>query len=505
MTQTANVAAPGTRRPSVVRNSLWNFAGQILPLAIAAVAIPVLIHHLGVERFGVLTLVWILVGYFSLFDLGIGRAVTKLLAERIALQDHEGAANLVWTAMACMLFLGACFGGVLFALAPWLTHSALKIPPTLQGEVAHSLPWLAMAVPFVTLTCGLRGMLEAQQNFAAVNALRAAFGFISYLAPLAVLPFSNSLYAIVLTLAGARIVSCVLHFMVCRRCVKGFSLHLTWDKAAFRALLGFGGWLTVSNIISPMMVYLDRFLIGSVVSISAVAYYAAPFDAVTKLWLIPAALSGVLFPAFSGALAVDDHQRTTSLYERSIASTFAILFPIILGIVLFAPEGLTLWLGADFSRRSAVVLQILAIGVFTNSLANMPYALLQASGRPDLTAKLHLVEVPCYLALLYWGVRVRGIEGAALAWTVRLSAEALVLFLLLRAVLAPRLWITMGAGGVALLLACLVSGVAFKLVFLLVIVGLFSAITWHWALDDPSRMRMRSLLKAMPVLRKANA
>jgi len=505
--QPANVAPPptSTRRPSVVRNSLWNFAGQLLPLALAAVAIPVLIHHLGVDRFGVLTLVWILVGYFSLFDFGIGRAVTKLLAEKIALRDSEGAANLVWTAIACMLLLGVCFGGVLFALAPWLTHSALKIPAALQSEVLRSLLWLAVAVPFVTLTSGLRGMLEAQQNFAAVNALRVAFGFISYLAPLAVLPFSRSLYPIVLTLAVARLANCALHFAVCRRCVTGFSFDVTWDKAAFRALIGFGSWLTVSNIVGPVMVYLDRFVIGSVVSISAVAYYAAPFDAVTKLWLVPAALSGVLFPAFSEALAVEDHPRTTSLYERSLASTFAILFPSILGIVLFAREGLTLWLGADFAGRSTVVLQILAIGVFTNSLANMPYALLQASGRPDLTAKLHLIEVPCYLALLYWGVRMRGIEGAALAWTIRLSAEAVVLFFFLRAVLAPRLWMTMGAGAAALLLATLVSGLGLKILFFVAIVGLFTAITWHWALDAPSRTRMRTLLKAVPILPKANA
>jgi O-antigen/teichoic acid export membrane protein len=494
-----------TPRKSVARNTLWNFGGQLFPLALAAVAIPVLVHHLGVDRFGVLTLVWILVGYFSLFDLGIGRAVTKLLAERIALRDAEGAANLIWTAIACMVLLGIGFGLVLFALAPWLTQSVLKIPPALQREILRSLPWLAAAVPFVTLTCGLRGMLEAQQNFAAVNALRAVFGFVSYLGPLFVVPFSHSLYPVVLTLAAARIVSCGLHFWVCTRCVTGFSLHLTWDRSAFRALLGFGSWLTVSNIVGPLMVYLDRFVIGSLISISAVAYYAAPFDAVTKLWLIPAALSGVLFPAFSEALAVDDRGRATSLYERSIASTFAILFPVVLGIVLFAHEGLHIWLGQEFANRSAVILQVLAIGVFTNSLANMPYALLQASGRPDLTAKIHLVEVPCYMALLYWGIRLRGIEGAALAWTLRLTVEAVVLFLFVRKLLAPRLWATMGAGAATLVIACGITGLVLKTLFLAAMVALFSIVIWRWTLDAPFRLRMRSWLRAMPMMRKVNA
>lgn len=492
-------------RSRIALNSLWNFAGQLSPMFLAAFAIPILIRQLGVARFGVLTLAWILVGYFSLFDLGIGRAITKLLAEKFALGDAEGAARLIWTAIFSMVLLGMLFGMLLLGLAPWLTHSTLKIPLALQSETLRSLPWLAAAVPFVTVTCGLRGMLEARQNFAAVNALRAGLGFISYLAPLAVLPFSRSLVPIVLTLAGARVISCGLHFWVCKQCLPRFSHRMTWDRNAFRELLGFGSWLTVSNIISPVMVYLDRFLIGSLISISAVAYYAAPFDAVTKLWLIPSALAGVLFPAFSEALATANRERALSLYERSVASTFAILFPLLLGIILFAPEGLRLWLGPEFAVRSARILQILAIGVFTNSLANMPYALLQASGRPDLTAKIHLAEIPFYLALLYWGIRMRGIEGAAIAWTCRLSFEAAILFFLLSDLIAPRLWITLASGTAALLIACAITGLLFKTLFLTACLGLFGCVGWRWMLDVLASLRPRLSMRATPVLDRAKA
>lgn len=497
--------APVPSRVGVALNSLWNFAGQMSPMFLAAFTIPVLIHRLGVNRFGVLTLAWILVGYFSLFDLGIGRAITKLLSETMAVGHFQSAANLIGTAMISMLLLGMCFGGALFAVSPWLTHSVLKVPPDMQSETLRSLPLLALAVPFVTVTCGLRGVLEAQQNFAAVNVLRAGLGAVSYLGPLAVLPFSHSLFPVILTLSVARILSCALHFWVCRLCVPVFSHAAVWDPQAFRALLGFGSWLTVSNILSPLMVYLDRFLIGALISVSAVTYYAAPFDAVTKLWLVPSALAGVLFPAFSEALALDNRERANSLYERSLAATFAILFPCILVIVLFAPEGLRLWLGADFARHSATTLRILAIGVFTNSLANMPYALIQASGRPDITAKLHLVEVPCYLALLYLGIRARGIEGAAFVWTLRLSIEAAILFFLLRSCLPSRLSIAMASSTTTLLFACAVSTMLPKVVFLLASSGLFAAVVWRWIFDDSLRVRVCFWLRSAPVLNKVGA
>jgi len=478
---------------------LWNFVGQSFPLLLAAFAIPILLRQLGVDRFGVLTLAWILVGYFSLFDLGIGRATTKLLAEKIALDDSNGATKLIWTAIWSMSLLGMVFGGALFALAPWLSTSALKIPLPLQRETLRTLSWLAVAVPFVTLTCGLRGMLEAQQNFVAVNALRVGLGVITYLGPLTVLPFSRNLVPVVLTLVVARLVSCGVHLLVCKRGIPAFSRELTWDRHSFRELLGYGSWITVSNVISPIMVYLDRFLIGSLISISAVAYYTTPSEVVTKLWVVPAALAGVLFPAFSEALAVANQDRATSLYERGVGSTFAILFPLILVIILFAPEGLRFWLGPEFARRSAVILQILAIGVFVNSLANIPYALLQASGRPDLTAKLHLLEVPCYIGVLYYAIRLRGIEGAAVAWTCRLCAEGAVLFFLSRSILGRSLAlcqrIIILVGTVVLLTACVIAGSLFKVLFLVAALSIFACVTWRWTLDDFQRLRLRSWLK----------
>jgi len=506
--EAVQLAAPSALRPrrvSVARNSVWNFAGQIAPLFLGIFAIPILIHRLGTDRYGVLTLAWVLVGYFSLFDLGIGRAITKLLAEKIALQDPVGAARLIGTAIFTMLLLGTLFGGVLFALAPWLATSVLKIPSALRAETLRSLPLLAIAVPFVTVTCGLRGMLEAQQNFAAVNALRAGLGAATYLGPLVVLPFSHNLFPVVVTLAAARVIGCGLHYWVCRHYIPVFSQSIGLDRHALRALLGFGSWYTVSNLSSPIMVYLDRFVIGALLSISAVAYYATPLDAVTKLWMVPVAFAGVLFPAFSEALATGNKERTNSLYERGIGSILAIVFPSVLVIVLFAPEVLRLWLGVTFAARSAVIMQILAIGVFTNSLANMPYALLQAAGRPDLTAKIHLIEVPCYLGLLYWGIWAHGLEGAAIAWTVRLSVEAAVLFFIVRDALAPRLWITMAAGTAALLVACGITELFFKIVFFLVVLSVFAGVIWHWTLDDLLRLRLRSWLRVVPVQDKARA
>ena len=65
----------------LARNAVWNLLSLVAPMLVALGAIPALIRTLGADRFGILTLAWMLIGYCSLFDLGLGRALTKLVSE----------------------------------------------------------------------------------------------------------------------------------------------------------------------------------------------------------------------------------------------------------------------------------------------------------------------------------------------------------------------------------------------------------------------------------------
>ena len=85
----------------LARNTFWNLLGQGAPLAAAVIAFPPLIRGLGIDRYGVLSLVWTLIGYFSFLDLGLGRALTKLVAERLGnIPEEERLAMETWTASA---------------------------------------------------------------------------------------------------------------------------------------------------------------------------------------------------------------------------------------------------------------------------------------------------------------------------------------------------------------------------------------------------------------------
>jgi O-antigen/teichoic acid export membrane protein len=200
------------------------------------------------------------------------------------------------------------------------------------------------------------------------------------------------------------------------------------DYELLRPLLAYGGWVSISNFVAPLLAYADRFVIGAVLGMSSVSYYTAPNEAITKGSVLPGTLLTALFPALASLDATGARDRVQELCARAFKLLLLLMTPSLLIVFVFAHQMLQLWLGADFAARSTGVLQIFCVGIFFNSLAFVPFFLLQGLGRPDVTGKFHLLELPIYALALAILLPRMGLTGAALAWTFRLFLDACLLF-----------------------------------------------------------------------------
>lgn len=412
-----------TRVPSTSKlagSVAWNMIGMMLPAVVAFFVIPFLIHEphgLGKERFGVLILVWLLVGYFGIFDMGLGRAMTKMIAEKLSLRKEAEVPGIFWTAMSIAFLFGLLAAGLIGAISPWLAGTALKIPDALRHETMWAFFAAAVGMPFVVATVGLIGALEACRHFKLINCIRLPMGILVFVGPLCVLPFSHSLFAVVSLLILVRIIGCLAYFISCLIVLPAIRHSICWQRTEVWPLLGFGGWMTISNLTVPLMIHINKFLIGGLLSMGAVTYYATPLEAVIKLLGISRACVSVLFPAFVTGFTGSDSD-PSELFERGMKYLMLAMFPVVLVTVVFTPEILEFWLGMEFSINSSFVMRSIAIGIFIHGIARVPWFLIQSAGRPDLSAKVHLGEVPLCLAAASILIKLYGIQGAAIAWII---------------------------------------------------------------------------------------
>lgn len=408
----------------IARNTVINLAGYGLPFVMAVITMPFVVRGLGTERFGVLALAWVVLGYLnSVFDLGFSRAVTKLVAEAGGRGDEARISALITTATISQAILGVLVGAALAALAPVLVHRVLSVPGTLLGEAEVAFFLLAVSVPLVMVSTCLCGCLEAVQRFDLAAVGRAPFSALMYLLPAVAVLVGWTLPGTLLLIVISRVLALVVHVGLCAHVFPSLRGFPRFSKARFRALLAFGGWVTASNVTISGLVYLDRFLIGSLAGMRAVAYYAAPYEIASRLLVVPGSLAGVLVPAFSGFAAAGALREIGTSFARSIRYVLLVMTPGAFLLLVFAADILRIWLGSEFAAAGAGAFRLLALAVLMNGVGWMPAALLEGIGRPDITAKYHLVEFPVYAAVAYTLIAQFGIEGAALAWCLRTAVS----------------------------------------------------------------------------------
>jgi O-antigen/teichoic acid export membrane protein len=484
----------------LARNTGFSLAGQATTLVVAFFAVPLLVEGLGTARFGVLTLAWVVIGYAQVFDLGIGRALIKLTSERLGAGREGETPQLFWTALAGMVALGLLVGSVVAAISPWLVGTVLNVPPELEGETLATFFVLAGSLPLAISGAALRAHLEAWQRFDLVNAVVIPAAVLTYFGPVLMLALTNSLVAVVGAVVLSRVISWTVNMLMVLRITPAIRRHLTLRLAALRRLVGYGGWVTVWNVINAFLIAADRFIVGALVSLAAVAYFATPYEVMTKLLVVSIALAGVFFPAFALNLGASP-RRIVTIFSGGIRFGFIALFPVALVTVTFAYEGLDLWLGNEFATNSEVVLQWLAVGVLIASLNQISLGLVQSS-RPDLPAKLALIELPLYLGLFLALLEAFGIAGASAAWAARAAVEGVVLLAMVRH-LSPesvsglrRMGVAGLGGAAALVVGSQLEGVAAKVSLILVMLAAFAPLAWFRILGASERVRVLTRLRA---------
>lgn len=397
-----------------------------MPIIIGFITIPILVTRLGMDRFGLLSLLWAVLGYLTFFDLGLSRAIIKIGAEFVASSRKSEIPQFVWTTLwiTGLLSLLGCL--ILITISHFLVTHYFNIPSEFETEGLNAVKYIAFSLPIVTLTAVLKGLLESQSEFLKVNILHAINGTLTYLSPVFVSLFSPRIDLIILAISIFRLFLLLVHWRFCIFILPQISQILFPTRQSSSKLLKFGSWLTISNIISPIMVYFDRFFLGSIISVGDLAYYTTPYEIITRVLILPYAIARTLFPAFSTTLNLNPSV-AIALYPKVLRMVAFIMAIVASFFIALSSPGLLFWLGPEFSTRSSLLLQLFTIGIFFNAIANIPYTYIQSAGRPDLTAIIHLLESPIYLLLLWSSAYQWGTTGAAASWSLRLIVDCILL------------------------------------------------------------------------------
>lgn len=414
-------------------NVMYSLGGNLLPPLFGLISMPLVLNHVGPERFGVFALIMASATYFAVFDLGVGRGTTYFVSRNAARRPLR-AARTIKVAASLQRYVGIVLGVCWLLIAPILVNYILTVPPSLKTETLYAFWITGLCFPFVLGVSVSRGAMEGVGRFDLSNKLRIGTSFLIFLTPALISYLTPSMIWIALGMLFGRVLTFVLYEVNARRL---FQYVNVLPRRLFggycRRLIGYGGWIMLAVVLGTLMTmgYLDRFVVGSLSGLKAVTTYAIPSEMAVRILLVPGAISGIFFSQVAkqeGLTRASVRTFNRKIYLYLVAGSL----PLVIVLFLLREEILRLLMGSQYDPASLVVFSILLIGVFFNALAHAPYTLLQASGNPRATAMRHVVQLPVYIVAACFFTKRFGLYGTATVWMVWAVTDYLLLLALTR-------------------------------------------------------------------------
>jgi O-antigen/teichoic acid export membrane protein len=191
---------------SIKEKFFYNFGSSVLPMLLSIMIIPELINIIGIERFGILTIAWMIIGYFGLLDIGLGRALTQKVATKIGNSDVQNLRLLIFIIIIVLFFIGVFSGTLIYIFIEKIVLDIFNISNVYHSEVISGLVWVSISIPIVLVSTALFGVLEGQHNFKVISYIRTPLGIMMLIFPLIVVQYTSSLEWILASLFLSRII-----------------------------------------------------------------------------------------------------------------------------------------------------------------------------------------------------------------------------------------------------------------------------------------------------------
>jgi O-antigen/teichoic acid export membrane protein len=396
-----------------LRNGLANMLAGALPIFIVIFTTPYVVNTLGAEHYGLLTLITAIIGYFAIIDINFTAGSLKYVSEFHASGQANKRDQTLTAGFLLYLLIGVVGGGLIFGLADWLVTHVFAVPENAHALAASALRLAALGFLLGQVQSYLTTVPQALRRYDQSAMLESIFGMLAPLANVLVLWLGGGLYEIVLVRIVLSIVNLVALGGLIHRLLPD-SRFIKPTRAILAPLASFSGFAYLNRLASLAYAQGDKLIIGALVGMSALTYYAVPFMLANRVYGLSYRLSSVMLPAASSLAATNQHDRMQDLYLYSARYVFFINCVLTLLLVSVAHEILLYWISPEMAAAGSLILVLIALGNLLDSLTNAPSLVNDGLGKPKITGMFAISRAVLGLSAVFVLVQWLGVVGAAI-------------------------------------------------------------------------------------------
>ena len=405
----------------VRKNIMANLIGSGWVALISIAFIPLYIHFMGVEAYGLVGFYLTLQALFAVLDMGLTATVSRELARLSPSQDTaQEAADLVRTLEVVYWGIALFIMVAVILLAPWIAAEWLNANALSEEVIKQTLMLMgimvALRMPYGFYGGGLLGLQrQVQLNVikVVVETLRSGgVVLVLWLASPTIVVFFQ--WQLAISALGAVAMAWALWSSLPRPSSKP-----VFQLFVFRKLWRFAAGMSVITVLSAILVQMDKLVLSKMLTLEMFAYYSLASTVAVGLYVIIGALFSSVYPRLTQLLASDESALLKSFYHKSCQMMTVLVMPTAMLISFFSINILQLWTHNEVVvEHTAPILSILVMGTALNGMMNLPFALQLAHGWTRLAIGMNTAAIVLLLPSLIIVVEWFGTVGAAAIWLV---------------------------------------------------------------------------------------
>jgi O-antigen/teichoic acid export membrane protein len=408
----------------VLINTISNYAGKVVNLGLWFFLTPFILNRIGQSVYGMWILVGSLIGYGSLFDLGIANGVTKFVAEYHAKEDFEQASSLVATALRLYTILGLAaiiLSAVFATILPDLFNVSPEQHVTFGWLVFISGIGLGISLPSATPIAVLRGL----QRFDLINLIGICGTLLFAVSTVLVLEWGGGPIGMAVVNILVNLVMLIPAIWLIRR--NAGRIYFSWRGARLshiRRVASFSSALFVINIAGQFQAKTDEIIVGAFLPVSNVTPYSIAHRLSNLPQILTEQFMKVLMPLASKLHSENDQERLRRLYITSTRLTLASFLPLGLAAAIMAKPFLSAWVGKAYAPYAGLVGLLISASLF-DTLMWPANAILQGMAKHRLLAISAIASGLVNLIISIALVKPLGLTGVALGTLIPTTLECL--------------------------------------------------------------------------------
>jgi len=406
--------------------------------------IPLYIHFLGIEAYGLIGIFATLQAVFSILDMGLSGTLNREMARLSVLPEgSQKLRNLLRTLEVVYWGVAILIGIITCALAPLIAHHWVHADHLSPGLVQQTIMIMGLALAFQCPYALYSGGLLGLQRQLLLNGILVGIATIRSVGIVAILwlvsPTIQAFFICQIAISG-------LQTFLVNKALWG-SLPTTGRKAAFtkelfRDIWRFAAGLSGITIMTVILTQMDKIILSKLVTLEKFAYYTLASAVAMSLSRLISPVFNATYPRLTQLVALEKQEELKQFYHRTCQLMSVFIIPIAVIGALFAPELLLLWTrNPAIVANTHTVLSLLIIGTALNGLMNIPYALQLAHGWTRLSFYTIVLATIILLPLLFFITWRYGLVGAATVWVLLNGGYVLIVMQIMhRYLLRGELW-----------------------------------------------------------------